>query len=78
MTTPLPISTVCVLADLQPLAGRLRSALRQLSGMAAEALDHEAGRTGRAVLFRGAPQEALRLDQELRAAGLTTTVNRLG
>lgn len=78
MTTPLPISTVCVLADLQPLAGRLQAAQRELSARAAEALHNEAERTGRAMLLRGTPQEALRLDQKLRAAGLTTTVNRLG
>lgn len=78
MTTTPAISTISVLADLRPLTGRLQQALSHLSSATAELLHSEVERTGRAVLFRGAPREARRLDRQLRAAGLTTTVNRLG
>jgi hypothetical protein len=73
----LPLATVLVLADLRPLAARIRTVLADLSAAAAEALDQEVERTGRAVLFRGEPAEGLRLARALRGAGLTTSLNTL-
>lgn len=73
-----PIATVLVLPDLRPLAARIRAVLAHLSHPEADDLHRQAERCGRAVVFRGDPAEAGRLDRELRAAGLTTSVNRLG
>jgi hypothetical protein len=73
----LPIATVLVLADLRPMAERIRSVLADLSAAAAQALDQDVERTGRAVLFRGEPAEGLQLARALQCAGLTTSVNTL-
>lgn len=72
-----PIATVLVLPDLRPLAARILSAIRDLTSGSAAAFDLEAERTGRVVVFRGEPDEARRLDRELRRAGLTTSINTL-
>jgi hypothetical protein len=71
----LPLATVLVLSDLRPLAARIRAVLADLSIAAAEALDQEVERTGRAVLFRGEPAEGLRLARALQVAGVTTSLN---
>lgn len=73
-----PVATVLVLPDLRPLAARIRAVLAHLSHPEADDLHRQAERCGRAVVFRGDPAEAGRLDRELRAVGLTTSVNRLG
>lgn len=78
MRPTVPLATVLVLPDLRPLAARLRSALRHLSASAAADLELQAERAGRAIVFRGDACEALRLAEALKAAGLVTSLNRLG
>lgn len=76
MTSSAPIASVLLLADLLPLAGRLPAGLLEASGLAAA--DSEIARTGRVVVFQGDVGEALPLQRRLRAAGLRTSLNRLG
>jgi hypothetical protein len=75
MAPSTPIATLLVLPDLKPLAQRLLAALRHLTPDLADGLHHEAERLGRAVLFSGDPLEAEQLRRDLRAAGLTTSLN---
>jgi len=70
-----PIATVLVLPDLKPLAPRLLAALAHLPGRLAEALHQQAETLGRAVVFTGTPQEARRIEGQLRTAGLATSLN---
>lgn len=66
-----------VLLALQPVVRHLQQALEELSSQEAEGLDSLLQRTGSAVVFRGHPNTAHHLDQRLREAGLTTSVNLL-
>ena len=64
MNRSIAIATLLVLPDL-----------RHLSIGAAEDLHRDAERLGRAVVFQGDPAEAEQLRRELKAAGLTTSLN---
>jgi hypothetical protein len=75
MAPVLPIATLLVLPDRQPLGQRLMAALADLSPELAAALHQQAERLGQAVVFSGEPQEAHRIDSLLRAAGLSTSLN---
>lgn len=70
------IATVQVLNDLRPLAERLRSVLDGLAPQRAEELHREVERCGRAVVYRGDPEQARLLEAQLRAAGLCTCLNQ--
>jgi predicted deacylase len=75
MTRSFPTATLLVLPDLRPLGQRLAAVLRHLAPGAAEDLHRDAERLGRAVVFQGDLAEAERLHRELKAAGLTTSLN---
>jgi hypothetical protein len=75
MNRSIAIATLLVLPDLRPLGQRLAAVLRHLSIGAAEDLHRDAERLGRAVVFQGDPAEAEQLRRELKAAGLTTSLN---
>ena len=75
MNRSIAIATLLVLPDLRPLGQRLTAVLRHLSIGAAEDLHRDAERLGRAVVFQGDPAEAEQLRRELKAAGLTTSLN---
>ncbi len=82
MASAVPIATVLVLPDRQPLGPRLIAALAPDPQRLAETrlqalatLDQQMERLGQAVVFSGSPQEAQRIAGQLRAAGLTTSLN---
>jgi len=77
MAPSIAIATVLVLPDRQPLAPRLQAALHALALPLLADLERQLETLGRALVFRGTPEEAGRIEARLRAEGLTTSVNLL-
>ena len=72
-----PLATVWVLNSLEPVIEPLRRAIAGLPAASAAWLDERLQRNGAAIVFRGHPEAARRYETNLKAAGLTTSVNLL-
>jgi hypothetical protein len=66
-----------VLNTLDPVIEPLRRAIVGLPAASAAWLEERLQRNGGAIVFRGHPEAARRYETNLRAAGLTTSVNLL-
>ena len=77
MAPSIAIATVLVLPDRQPFAPRLQAALSSLAQPLLGELERQLETLGRALVFRGTPAEASRIEARLRAEGLTTSVTVL-
>jgi hypothetical protein len=76
-STRTPLATVWVLNTLDPVIEPLRRAIVGLPAASAAWLEERLQRNGGAIVFRGHPEAARRYETNLRAAGLTTSVNLL-
>jgi hypothetical protein len=72
-----PLATVWVLNTLEPVIEPLRRAIAGLPAASAAWLDERLQLNGGAIVFRGHPEAARRYETNLKAAGLTTSVNLL-
>ena len=72
-----PLATVWVLNTLEPVIGPLRQAIAGLPAASAVWLEERLHRNGAAIVFRGHAEAARRYETNLKAAGLTTSVNLL-
>jgi len=72
-----PLATVLVLNSLGSVIEPLRRAIASLPAASAAWLDERLQRDGSAILFRGHPDAARRYEANLKAAGLTTSLNLL-
>jgi hypothetical protein len=72
-----PLATVWVLNTLEPVIDPLRRAIAGLPAASAAWFDQRLQRNGGAIVFRGHLEAARRYETNLKAAGLTTSVNLL-
>jgi hypothetical protein len=68
-------ATVSVLQNLEPVAARLRAVLGEFGALDRDP-DARLAREGRLAVFEGDPAQARRLNQALRAVGLSTSLNQ--